>query len=435
MIGAGSTGEAFVAALRRRDEKVPVTIIDRDLVGGECTYWACMPSKTLLRAPEIVAAAQIAPGATEAVSGPLNTEGIFWWRDQVVDGYDDSGHERWLEARNAKLVRGEARVLEPGTVQVGKKKLRYDNLVIATGSSPAIPDLPGLAESGYWTSNDATGAREVPESLIVIGGGPVGSELAQLYSRLGSRVTLIQRDYLLKRQDREAGELIATLFEDEGMSVITDAAATRVEPGFRVELSDGQVITAEKLLIAAGRRPNVDGFGFEKLGLNISSRGIQVNDRLQAAENVYAIGDVNGTALFTHVGKYQGRVAADNVAGRDERADYRAIPSSTFTDPQVASVGRTEGDELVSARWEVNRTARASTYERPKRPGFLRIHADPSRKVVVGAVAVGPEAGEWLQQLTLAIRAEVPVDVLRDTIQPYPTFSEAVYFAVRDLPI
>lgn len=435
VIGAGSTGEAFVAALRRRDEEVPVTIIDRDLVGGECTYWACMPSKTLLRAPEIVAAAQIAPGATEALGGPLDTEGIFWWRDQVVDGYDDSGHERWLEARKAKLVRGEARVLAPGTVQVGKKRLRYDHLVIATGSSPAIPDLPGLAESGYWTSNDATSAREVPESLIVIGGGAVGSELAQLYNRLGSQVTLIQRGHLLKRQGREAGELIATLFEEEGISVITDAAATRVGPGFRVELSDGRVVETEKLLIATGRRPNVDGFGFEKLGLNISTRGIEVNDRLQAAENVYAIGDVNGTALFTHVGKYQGRVAADNVAGREERADYRAIPASTFTDPQVASVGRTEGDELVSARWEVNRTARASTYERPKRPGFLRIHADPNRKVVVGAVAVGPEAGEWLQQLTLAIRAEVPINVLRDTIQPYPTFSEAVYFAVRDLPV
>ena len=333
VIGACSTGETFVAALRRRDEDVPIVIVDRALVGGECTYWACMPSKTLLRAPELLAAAEIAPGEAEAVSKPVDTKGVFWWRDQVVDEYDDSGHEPWLEARRARLVYGEARVLEPGTVQVGDERVRYDNLVIATGSSPAIPDLPGLEGSGYWTSNDATSANEAPRSLIVIGGGPVGSELAQLYNRLGSQVTIIQRGYLLSRQDRECGELIQQLFEEEGITVITDAPAAHIRPGFGVELSDSRLIEAEKLLIATGRRPNIDGFGFEKLDIQMSRRGIEVDDRLRAGEHVWAIGDFAGTALFTHVGKYQARVAAATIAGGDARADYRAIPGANIHRP------------------------------------------------------------------------------------------------------
>src|SRR5439155_16405505 len=205
----------------------------------------------------------------------------------------------------------------------------------------------------------------------------------------------------------------------------------RVSAGFEIELAGGETLEGERLLVATGRRANVEGFGFEQLGVEIWRRGIEVDDRLRAGEHVWAIGDVTGIAMFTHVGKYQARVAASNVAGRDAPADYRAIPRVAFTDPPIASVGTTSGEGIVSAEWKT--VARHSTYERPKRPGFLKLFADPARSVLVGAVAVGPEAGEWLQQLTLAIRAEVPVSVLLDTIQPYPTFSEAVHFALRDL--
>jgi len=436
VLGGGSAGEAFVAALRRLDGDVPITVVERELLGGECTYFACMPSKTLLRAAEIMAAARITPGATEAITGALDAERVFWWRDQVTDGLDDASHAKWLADRNVELVRGQAHIVKPGAVLVGGRKISYRKLVIATGSSAAVPEIPGLAGSEFWTSREATSASVVPESLLILGGGAVGCELAQFYRRMGARVGLVQReDHLLKRQDREAGLLLQRVFEEEGIEVHLHAEAAHVEPGFRVELTNGKTVEAERLLVATGRRPRIHGFGFEKLGVRLFKKGIVVDDRLQAAENVWAIGDVSGVALFTHVGKYQGRVAAVNVAGGDALADYRAIPAATFTDPQVATVGQTSGHGLATATWKVNATSRSSTYERPKRPGFLRVCADPERRVVVGAVAVGPEAGEWIGQLTLAIRAEVPVDVIRDTIQPFPTFSEAVFFAVRELPL
>ena len=434
VLGGGSTGEAFCAAFRRLDEQASLTLVERALVGGECTYYACMPSKTLLRSPELAAAARIAPGAAEAFRGPVDVERVFWWRDQIVDGWNDSGHEPWLADRRVELVRGEGAVSSPGVVTVGGRQLEYDALVVATGSSPAVPPVHGLAETGYWTTNDATSTHEVPASLIVLGGGAAGCELAQLFARLSSEVTIVQSgDRLLPRTDPAAGELVAEAFREEGIEVRLGVRVEGVEPGVRLSLSDGSTAEAERLLVATGRTPNAEGLGLEQLGVTITRRGIEVDEYLEAAPGVYAIGDVNGTALFTHLGKYQARVAAVNVAGGAQRADHRAIPAAVFTDPQVAQVGRTDGDGLVSAEWRT--VSRHSTYERPKRKGFVKLVADPERRVLVGAVAVGPESGEWLQQATLAIRAEVPVDVLRDTIQPYPTFSEALFFAARDLPV
>jgi pyruvate/2-oxoglutarate dehydrogenase complex dihydrolipoamide dehydrogenase (E3) component len=215
--------------------------------------------------------------------------------------------------------------------------------------------------------------------------------------------------------------------------VRTGIAVEHAAPGIALTLSDGSTIEARRLLVATGRRPNTEGLGLEVLGLSVGERGIEVDERLRAGTNVWALGDVNGVALFTHVGKYQARVAAADMCGRDVRADYRAIPAGIFTDPEVATVGRTEGDDLVSARWELTSTPRLATYERPKRDGFVRLFADPRERVLVGAVAVGPQATEWVGQLTLAVRSATPVDVLVDTIQPYPTFSEAIFFALRDL--
>jgi pyruvate/2-oxoglutarate dehydrogenase complex dihydrolipoamide dehydrogenase (E3) component len=432
ILGGGSTGEAAAGTLRGFEPDTPITLVEHGLVGGECSYFACMPSKALLRPPEAIAAARLVPGAAEAVTGSIDVGRAFWHRDQVTGGQDDSSQEQWLADRDIELVRGTARIAGPGGVDVDGRTIAFGRMLVATGSAPAIPPIPGLADVEYWTNREATTTHEVPARLIVIGAGPVGCELAQAFGRMGAEVTLVDvAERLLPRDHPDAGKLIADALEGEGVVLRLGARPERVEPGVRLHLEGGETIAADRILVAAGRRPNVDGLGLEALGVSISKRGVDVDERLRAAENVWAAGDVTGIAMFTHVGKYQARVAAADMAGRPARADYRAIPAVTFTDPQVASVGDTSGDGAVVG--ERGSVARLSTYERPKRPGFLKVFADPGRRVLVGAVAVGPEAGEWLGQLTLAIRAEVPVDVVLDTIQPYPTFSEAIQFAVRDL--
>lgn len=436
VLGAGSAGEHFVGALRRLDRDVEIVVVERHLAGGECSYYACLPTKTLLRPTEILAAARIAPGAAEAVTGEIEVERVFWWRDQVADGRDDGWHASWLADQGAELVRGDARVLRPGAVEVDGRELEYEHLVVATGSTPEVPPVEGLAELDYWTSRDAVWAGRVPESLVVLGGGPVGVELAQFFHRMGAQVTVVESNgHILARIDRDAGELLRERLEEEGIRVVVEAWTERAEAtgsGCRLHLAGGAALEAERVLVATGRRPNVHGIGLEQLDVEITSRGLAVDERLRAGKGVWALGDAAGIALLTHVGKYQARVAAANIAGRDVVADYRAIPAAVFTDPQVASVGTTRGEGVVTARYEIA-GGRLSTYERPRRPGFLKLAADPERRVLVGAVAVAPEAGEWLGQLTLAVRAEVPLDVLLDTIQPYPTFSESIFHALREL--
>ena len=342
----------------------------------------------------------------------------------------------WLAEQGAELVRGEGRVLRKGVVAVGEREIEYARLVVATGSSPAVPPVEGLDKVEFWTNRDAVWAKAVPESLVVLGGGPVGAELAQFFHRLGSRVTILEsHGHLLARLDPVAGTLLRERFEEEGIDVRVEVQAKRVSAAadaIRVELASGDVVEAEKLLVATGRRANVDGLGLEKLGVEVTKTGITVDERLRAADDVWAIGDPSGVALLTHVGKYQARVAAANIAGVDYVADYRAIPAAVFTDPQVASVGTMDDDGLVTAEFRIE-GGRLSTYERPKRPGVLKLAADPDERVVVGAVAVGPEAGEWIGQLTLAVRARISVDVLLDTIQPYPTFSEAIFSGLQEL--
>jgi pyruvate/2-oxoglutarate dehydrogenase complex dihydrolipoamide dehydrogenase (E3) component len=432
VLGGGAAGEAFVAALRRLDADVPITLAERALVGGECTYFACMPSKTLLRPTELVAAAARAPGAPE---GKVDGARLFAWRDAVVDTWRDEGHADWLADLDVGLVRGEARVEAPGRVRVDGRLLEYEHLVVATGSTPILPPVEGLSEGGVWTTREATGAHEVPRRLAVVGGGAAGCELAQAYRRLGSEVVLVQSSRLLPQLDADAAAVLEEALREEGIELRLGARLERLSAGPTLHVAGGEAIEAERALIAIGRRANVEGFGLERLGVRLGRRGIETDERLRAADGVWAVGDVTGVALFTHLGKYQARVAAANVAGGDVKADYRAIPAVVFTDPQVATVGRTEGEGLVSASRAIERTSRTSTYERPKRRGFVKLVADPERRVLVGAAAVGPEAGEWLGQLTLAVRAEVPVEVLRDTIQPFPTFSEAVSFAARGLPL
>jgi pyruvate/2-oxoglutarate dehydrogenase complex dihydrolipoamide dehydrogenase (E3) component len=431
VLGGGSTGEHFVGALRRYDDEAEITLVESRLVGGECSYFACMPTKTMLRATELGSSLERAPGLHPE---RLDADGVWFWRDAITDDWDDSGQLHYLQEWNCRLVRGEGRVARPGVVEVDGQELPYDRLVLATGSRPAIPPIDGLDSVDYWTNRDATRTHKVPQSLAVMGGGPVGAELAQFFSRMGSQVTVVERgERLLGRVHPDAGEQLARVFRDEDIDVRTGVGIERVEPGIRLHLSDGSTLEAERLLVATGRRPNVERLGLDELGLKISLRGVEVDERLRAAENVWAIGDVTGVALFTHVGKYQARVAAADMAKRHAKADYRAIPAGIFTDPEVGTVGRTNDDGLVSARIELSSLPRLATYERPKRDGFVRVFAEPRQRVLVGAVCVGPQAAEWLGQFTLAIRAAVPVETLLDTIEPYPTFSEAVFFSVRAL--
>jgi pyruvate/2-oxoglutarate dehydrogenase complex dihydrolipoamide dehydrogenase (E3) component len=434
VLGGGSTGEAFLGALRRYDKDVRLTLVEHELVGGECSYWACIPSKTLLRPLELAFRARFAPGVTATVD-PVQ---VFKWRDEVAEK-DDASQVKWVQDLDADVVRGAGRIVEPGRLQVDDETLEYDELMIATGSVPSMPPLEGLEEAAVWTSREATSASAVPESLLIVGAGAVGCELAQFYARIGSRVTLVQSgDFILPRINRDAGDLLAGIFEEEGIDIRLNARAKRVsrsEGRLRLELEGDETLEATNLLVATGRRPNVEGLGLEHLAVRVGKQGIEVDERLSAAEHVWAAGDVTGVALFTHVGKYQARVAAANVAGRMRRADYRALPASVFTDPQVAAVGDTSGTGAIVSKWDLTDVSRTATFQRPKRPGFIELFADPERKVLVGAVVVGPDAGEWMGQLTLAIRAEVPVDVLRDTIQPFPTFSEAIFFAARELDL
>jgi pyruvate/2-oxoglutarate dehydrogenase complex dihydrolipoamide dehydrogenase (E3) component len=406
------------------DKDSELTLVEQHLVGGECSYYACMPTKTMLRAAELSSSLDRAPGLAPERPDPA---GVWSWRDWMTSNWTDDGQLSFLQENDCTLVRGTARVSRPGVVEVDGEEIEYDALILATGSVPVIPNEVAGVE--HWTNREATMTHEIPESLAVMGSGPVGSELAQFFARMGSRVTLLERgDRLLGRVHEDAAKVILDVFREDGIDVRLGVAVEGAEPGIRVKLSDGSTLDAERLLVATGRKPNVEGL--DGSGVTIERRGVVVDERCRAADNVWAIGDVNGVAQFTHVGKYQARIAAADLCGREVRADYRAIPAGIFTDPEIGTVGRTEG---VSARYELQSTPRTSTYEKPAREGFVRVFADPRERVLVGAVAVGPQATEWLGQLTLAVRSATPVDVLLDTIQPYPTFSEAIFFAVQEL--
>jgi len=434
VIGGGPAGEHCAARLAAGG--LSVAIVERELLGGECSYWGCIPSKTLLRPGEALTAAREAPGAAEAVTGRLDASALFAWRDFMVSDYDDGGQAAWAESAGIALLRGAGRLDGPGRVRVGEDVYSVTHVVLATGSEAVIPPVPGLRElDGVWTNREATGMREVPRRLLVLGAGPVGVELAQATARMGASVAVIEgMDRLLAREPAALGEALADVLRAEGVELhlgVHAASARRDGADFVLELADGTELRGDRVLVATGRRPRTEGLGLETIGVEVGRGGISVDDRMLVSDDVWAIGDVTGIWPLTYVGKYQGRVAAANILGEPRVADYSAVPRVVFTDPQIAAVG--EADGPVTATISLAGVPRTATYTREydTRPGFLTLVSDGER--LIGAQAVGPEAGEWLGQATLAIRARVPLAVFDDVIQPFPTFSEAFLHGLQAL--
>lgn len=441
VLGMGPGGEIAAGRLLKAGKKVAV--IERELIGGECAYWACVPSKTVLRPPEARTEVQRAAGVGRA---QLDWAEASDYRDYMIRHLNDKDQIDGYARHGAVVVKEEARITGPGRIRAGDRELTAEHIIIATGSDPVLPPLEGLDQITAWTNRETYTATTLPGRAVVIGGSAVGIETATFLARFGVKVTLIHRgDRLLGREEPRAGELAHEYLPEAGIEIrlgVTARRGRREDGQSVLELDDGTEVAADVVIFATGRAPRTRDLGFEQAGVVLGDRGqVQVDEHCRAGDNVWAIGDVTGIMPFTHVAKYQGRIAADAILGNPRKAFYEGIPRVVFADPEIAAAGLTrdqaERQGLSTATAELDVAAaitRPWTYEREPR-GHLGLLADTDRKVLIGAWAVAPMAGEWIHQASLAIRAKIPIDTLRDQVAQYPTYNEAYLAALDKLDI
>ncbi|UYQ77785.1 NAD(P)/FAD-dependent oxidoreductase [Glutamicibacter sp. JL.03c] len=444
VIGAGPVGENVADYAAR--QSLSVAIIESELVGGECSYWACMPSKALLRSGHALRAAQRLPGARQGITGKLDADAVLARRTEFTSGWKDDGQVRWLDSAGIDLIRGRGRLAGPGKVQVGERVYSARAVALATGSIPTLPEITGLAEARPWGTREITSAQQVPDSLIVLGGGVAGTEMALAFASLGSSVTLVSRSALLGREEPFVADHVAAGLKEAGVEVRLGAKPTKVcraqDGTITLGLDDGSTVQGRELVVAAGRAPATLDLGLEALGLDAK---LSVDDTMLVAGTdwLYAAGDVNGRALLTHQGKYQARIAGEAIAARlngtelaagpwgahAATADHHAVPRVIFTDPEVAAVGLTEaqareaGFAVRTVAYDLGSVAGAGLHA-DGYAGRAQLVIDQDRQVILGATFVGQDVAELLHAATIAIVGSVPLDRLWHAVPAYPTMSE-----------
>lgn len=436
ILGAGAGAKLIWGSVPGRS----VAVVERDRVGGECPFVACVPSKAMLRTAHLWQVAEDEQWA-ELYGGRVSARDAYQAavrrRDRIVHGRDDSLNATGLEKTGATLLRGSGRVVRPGVLDVGGVEVGYGELVLNTGSAPSRPGVPGLDSVPVWTSDQALSTTDYPPTMAVVGGGPVGCELAFLFATFGTAVTLVQRNArLIPREEPQVSDEMAAVLADVGVEVLLGAPVTGAAvhgTGARLTLATEATVDGDVVVLAAGRRPRSAGLGLEALGVTVSPDGALAVDehcRVVGAEHLWAVGDVTGVAPFTHTAHYMGRVVAANLSGRDVRADWRVIPRAVYTHPVIASVGHTvasaraAGIEPLVARADMTVAVRSAT--EGMSDGWVMVLADPLTRSVIGATGVGGHAEEWISEVSLAIRAQIPVTVARDVVHPFPTFGEVL---------
>jgi pyruvate/2-oxoglutarate dehydrogenase complex dihydrolipoamide dehydrogenase (E3) component len=443
VVGLGVGGEEVAGKLA--EAGLSVVGIEHNLVGGECPYWGCVPSKMMIRAANALAETRrVSRLAGDAQASPDWAPVAKRIREEATDDWDDKVAVDRFTGKGGHFVRGYGTVVGPGLVAAGDAVFRASRgIVLATGTAASIPPIDGLAGTPYWTNREAVECETLPESLVVLGGGAIGLELAQVFARFGVRVTVVEAlDRLLAMEEPEASSLAASALEADGVTIRTGAKVDRVAhseaAGFTISYG-GESVTGEKLLVAVGRKARLDDLGLETIGLDPSERWLSVDSRMRAADGVWAVGDVVGHGAFTHMAMYEAGVAVRDILGQEgPTADYRALPRVTFTDPEIGAVGLTEsqarsaGVPVRVGFSDLTSSARGWIHKEGN-TGFIKLVADSSRSVLVGATSAGPMGGEVLSMLTLAVHASVPLPTLRSMIYAYPTFHRAVEDALRDL--